>query len=254
VRILVAEDDPVSRAVRRATLARLGHEVIEASDGLEALAVLEREPVPVLITDWVMPDLSGVDLCRAIREAPRPHYTYVILLTAPHRTRLLPSKGCAPARTISSRSRSTRTSSPHGSSSRADPGTGAPRQAPRGAAPDLQYCKKIKSADLARGRRSSPTSASTRTPSSPTGLPRLPRHRGAGLLIGEAVADAELGEQVARLGGVGLDLAPKLRMCTRTWCACPGAPAPTPPSAAACASAPAGTPHEHRQQLVLVRA
>ena len=81
MRILVAEDDPASRAVLRATLVRLGHDVLEASDGIEALAVLEREPVPVLITDWVMPDLSGLDLCRAIRETPRPAYTYVILLT-----------------------------------------------------------------------------------------------------------------------------------------------------------------------------
>ncbi len=81
VKILAVEDDPVARAVLHQALLRLGHEVIEAKDGTEALSVLEREPVRLVVSDWMMPELDGLGLCRAVRARVNADYVYFILLT-----------------------------------------------------------------------------------------------------------------------------------------------------------------------------
>ncbi|HNG81797.1 MAG TPA: ATP-binding protein, partial [Burkholderiaceae bacterium] len=66
--LLVVEDDPDSRAILVQTLAALGAEVAQARQGLEALAVLERQPVDLVFTDIRMPELDGLDLLRRIRQ------------------------------------------------------------------------------------------------------------------------------------------------------------------------------------------
>jgi DNA-binding response OmpR family regulator len=81
MRILVAEDDAVSRRVLEAVLERMGHECAVTADGDEAWARLADGAPEVLITDWMMPGLAGPDLCRKVRE----HYgesVYVVMLTA----------------------------------------------------------------------------------------------------------------------------------------------------------------------------
>ena len=90
MRILIAEDDPVSRIVLQRALEADGHEVTAVADGRQALDRLEREGFPIVISDWLMPGLDGPALCRAVRkdEALRlarghgPRYTYVLLLTS----------------------------------------------------------------------------------------------------------------------------------------------------------------------------
>jgi DNA-binding response OmpR family regulator len=82
VKILAVEDDPVARAVLRKALQKLGHEVIEAKDGQEAWAVMEAEPVRVIVSDWMMPNLSGLELCRKLRARSGSEYVYFILITA----------------------------------------------------------------------------------------------------------------------------------------------------------------------------
>jgi DNA-binding response OmpR family regulator len=82
VKILAVEDDPVARAVLHQALLRLGHEVVEARDGVEALAVLEKEPVRLIVSDWMMPELDGLGLCRAVRNRVNADYVYFILLTS----------------------------------------------------------------------------------------------------------------------------------------------------------------------------
>jgi signal transduction histidine kinase/CheY-like chemotaxis protein len=67
-RLLVVEDDPDSRAILVQTLAALGAEVVQARHGLEALALLERQPVDLVFTDIRMPELDGLGLLRRIRE------------------------------------------------------------------------------------------------------------------------------------------------------------------------------------------
>jgi len=81
VKILVAEDDPVSRRVLEAVLARMGHECESAEDGEAAWARFQAAVPDVLITDWMMPRMAGPDLCRQVRSAYGPD-CYVIMLTA----------------------------------------------------------------------------------------------------------------------------------------------------------------------------
>lgn len=82
MRILVVEDDPVSRRVMIAVLEQLKHSVSAAVDGLAGWEQFELGAPDVVITDWMMPRLSGIDLTRRIRAAARERYTYIILVTA----------------------------------------------------------------------------------------------------------------------------------------------------------------------------
>ncbi|HXI84053.1 MAG TPA: response regulator [Verrucomicrobiae bacterium] len=80
--ILVAEDDSVSRRILHRNLTRLGHTVSEAGNGVEAWSILQHEPIRIVVSDWMMPEMSGLELCRHIRERNDSNYTYFILLTA----------------------------------------------------------------------------------------------------------------------------------------------------------------------------
>lgn len=83
VKILIADDSVVSRHLLEATLRKWGYEVIVACDGAEALGVLQRQEAPALaILDWMMPGLTGLDVCRKIRQQLREPYIYVLLLTS----------------------------------------------------------------------------------------------------------------------------------------------------------------------------
>jgi CheY-like chemotaxis protein len=82
MRILIAEDDTTSRIILDEILTRLGHEVVAVTNGQEAWATFQQDHVSLVISDWMMPDLDGLELCRRIRAANRAKYTYVILLTA----------------------------------------------------------------------------------------------------------------------------------------------------------------------------
>jgi phosphoserine phosphatase RsbU/P len=84
MKILIAEDDPIATKVLRLTLQKLGHEVIAASNGAEAWEMFHREPVRVVISDWMMPEMDGLQLCRRVRDRPMTLYTYFIILTAAH--------------------------------------------------------------------------------------------------------------------------------------------------------------------------
>jgi diguanylate cyclase (GGDEF)-like protein len=76
------EDDMTSRLMLGATLKKLGHEVTATSDGREAWDALDKEHFPLILSDWMMPNMDGVDLCRLTRAESRPQYTYIILMTA----------------------------------------------------------------------------------------------------------------------------------------------------------------------------
>lgn len=81
MRVLIAEDDAISRRVLEVFLRRWGYEVEPAENGDAAWERLQREDAPSLaILDWMMPGMGGVEICRRVRELGRP--TYVILLTA----------------------------------------------------------------------------------------------------------------------------------------------------------------------------
>ena len=83
MKILFAEDDPVSRRGLSAILKKWGYEVLQARDGNEAWQVLQRGDAPQLaILDWMMPGLDGVEVCRRMRQFRNEPYTYILLLTA----------------------------------------------------------------------------------------------------------------------------------------------------------------------------
>ena len=83
MRVLIAEDDPVSRRVLESFLKRWGHETIPTKDGAEALAHLDGPDAPRLaILDWMMPELDGLEVCRRARQREDAPFTYIILLTA----------------------------------------------------------------------------------------------------------------------------------------------------------------------------
>jgi len=83
VRILIAEDDAVSRHLLEATLHKWGYEVIVATDGLEALEALRQPSAPSLaILDWMMPGMDGAEVCLKARELAAGRLLYIILLTA----------------------------------------------------------------------------------------------------------------------------------------------------------------------------
>jgi len=83
MKILIAEDNPVSRRVLEATLEKFGHQVMVADDGAQAWTALQRADAPSLaILDWMMPGLDGVEICRRVREIPTSTPPYIILLTA----------------------------------------------------------------------------------------------------------------------------------------------------------------------------
>src|SRR5579863_12638 len=86
MRILIADDSIVSRHLLEATLRKWGYEVAVACDGLEAWDALQGENAPRLaILDWVMPGLTGPEVCKRVRESSRgkeSNYTYILLLTS----------------------------------------------------------------------------------------------------------------------------------------------------------------------------
>lgn len=82
MRILIAEDEKVSRRILAAALTGMGHDVIQAENGREAWEKLRREDVRLVIADWEMPEMDGVELVRKIRESDDQGYVYTILLTS----------------------------------------------------------------------------------------------------------------------------------------------------------------------------
>jgi two-component system, cell cycle response regulator len=83
VKILIADDDATSRLVLAGVLQKLGHEVIATVDGTGAWEVMRRPDAPALaILDWMMPGLTGVEVCRHVRSLPSDDPPYLILLTS----------------------------------------------------------------------------------------------------------------------------------------------------------------------------
>jgi phosphoserine phosphatase RsbU/P len=82
MKVLIAEDDTVSSYVLASRLRKMGHDVLAALDGVKAWEIYQQEHPRLVITDWMMPEMDGLELCRRIRATESRSYTYVILLTA----------------------------------------------------------------------------------------------------------------------------------------------------------------------------
>jgi DNA-binding response OmpR family regulator len=83
MKILVAEDQAVSRHILEASLRKWGYEVVGAPDGTVAWEILQvKDGPPLAILDWLMPGMDGTEVCRRLRATPETRAIYVILLTA----------------------------------------------------------------------------------------------------------------------------------------------------------------------------
>jgi len=81
-RVLIADDDAMSRRILQSWLEGWGYQVVVAEDGDRAWSILQQEHAPaLLILDWVMPGIDGIELCRRIRERQKVAYQYILLAT-----------------------------------------------------------------------------------------------------------------------------------------------------------------------------
>ena len=76
--ILIVEDDFISRNILKKMLVEMGHTVIEAEDGEKAWEILKSKKAKIVISDWMMPGLNGLELCKRIRTEFSKEYVYVI--------------------------------------------------------------------------------------------------------------------------------------------------------------------------------
>ena len=82
MKVLIAEDDIISRRMLQNFLEKWGYEVVAACNGNEAWSRFQEEEFSLVITDWMMPEVDGLELIRRIRAREEPGYVYIILLTA----------------------------------------------------------------------------------------------------------------------------------------------------------------------------
>lgn len=82
MKVLLAEDETVSRRLLQSYLEKWGHDVVATKSGADAWALFKESDFQLVMTDWMMPEMDGLELIRRIRAARRPQYVYTILLTA----------------------------------------------------------------------------------------------------------------------------------------------------------------------------
>ena len=82
VKALIADDDSLMRTLTTHAVRERGHEVLEATDGQQALTIFDAEHPPLVIVDWNMPSLTGVEVCKHIRASEYSRETFVVMLTA----------------------------------------------------------------------------------------------------------------------------------------------------------------------------
>jgi diguanylate cyclase (GGDEF)-like protein len=83
MKVLIADDDPVSVLYLKDALQDWGYDVLTAADGATACAILQEPNAPMLaIIDWMMPGMDGIDVCRMVRETVKDRYIYLVMLTS----------------------------------------------------------------------------------------------------------------------------------------------------------------------------
>lgn len=80
--VILADDTALTRRLLQATLEQRGHTVIAVADGAQAWKAFELSPAPLVVLDWQMPELDGVEVCRRIRASDASRDTFVLMVTA----------------------------------------------------------------------------------------------------------------------------------------------------------------------------
>lgn len=86
-KVHIVEDDKTTRRLLENVTSLLGYESVSFADGAEAWEAFQRDRPPVVISDWMLPGMDGLELCRALRQSMKESYTYFILVTAQKRSR-----------------------------------------------------------------------------------------------------------------------------------------------------------------------
>ncbi len=81
-KVLVVDDDPAMLRILSKYLSETGFEVLTAVNGVKAIRVIGSEAPPIIITDWMMPEMDGIELCEAVRANEGIHFAYIIIMTA----------------------------------------------------------------------------------------------------------------------------------------------------------------------------
>src|SRR5262249_38526891 len=83
MKILMAEDDPISRSFLKPSLIKWGYDPVIATDGKEAWGLVQSEEgISIALSDWMKPEIDGVEVCRLIRKIETADPIYTIMLTA----------------------------------------------------------------------------------------------------------------------------------------------------------------------------
>lgn len=83
MKVLIVEDDPISRSILARAIEDFGHDFLTTEDGQEGWEVFQATlDVDIIVSDWMMPRVDGLELCRRVRSAERPGYTFFIFVTA----------------------------------------------------------------------------------------------------------------------------------------------------------------------------
>jgi len=80
--VLIVEDEPAIRKMLRTSLATKGYKIVEAKKGFDALDLIMSHNVDLVLLDWMLPDINGVDLIKKIRDTSKPSNIPIVMLTA----------------------------------------------------------------------------------------------------------------------------------------------------------------------------
>lgn len=86
MKVLIVDDDIISRQKLQWFVRSLGYETIEAENGFVALEIWKNERPRIVITDWMMPVMDGLELCKEIRKLEGTQYTYIMIVTSKNNT------------------------------------------------------------------------------------------------------------------------------------------------------------------------
>jgi two-component system, sensor histidine kinase and response regulator len=84
INILIADDDAVTRRMITQCLGEKKYRLFEASNGLDAYAMIKKDRIHIAILDWILPGMTGIDICKKIREEQRSAYVFIVMLTVKH--------------------------------------------------------------------------------------------------------------------------------------------------------------------------
>lgn len=86
-KVHIVEDDKTTRRLLENVISMLGYDLVSHEDGAEAWESFQTERPEIVISDWMLPGMDGLELCRGLRQSMKETYTYFVLVTAQKRSR-----------------------------------------------------------------------------------------------------------------------------------------------------------------------